>query len=80
MDNRSSKDDKIHNQNSGRDKDPNKSPFSEHQEAAPSRGGISDMGTDALTSGRPNRVERGSGISTKDSVTGSDYDGQLSGA
>lgn len=80
MDNRSDKDEKVHDQNSGRDKDPHRSPFSEREDAAPNRGGISDMGTDALTSGRPNRVERGSGISTKDSVTGSDYDGQLSGA
>ena len=68
------------NRNKGRDMNPKKSPFSEHENASANRGGTSDMGEDALTTGRPNRTERGSGISTKKNVTGSDYDGQVSGA
>ena len=80
MDNSKDQNEGIHNQNNGRDSDPRKSPFSEHENASANRGGTSDMGEDALTTGRPNRPQRGSGISTKKSVTGSDYDGQLSGA
>ena len=47
------------------------------QNASANRGGTTDMDDEALTTGRRNTQERGSGISTKNSVTGSDYDGQL---
>jgi len=47
------------------------------QNASANRGGTTDMDDEALTIGRRNAQERGSGISTKNSVTGSDYDGQL---
>ena len=47
------------------------------QNASANRGGTTDMDDEALTTGRRNAQERGSGISTKNSVTGSDYDGQL---
>gem|GEM_PF-5400701 len=44
-------------------------------DARSSRGGLSDMGSTG------NATRRGdSGISTKRSVTGSDYDGQVSGS
>jgi hypothetical protein len=45
--------------------------------ASSNRGGTTDMDGDALTTGRPNRSERGSGMTTKRGVTGSDYDGQV---
>ncbi|HWJ90924.1 MAG TPA: hypothetical protein VNR87_07415 [Flavisolibacter sp.] len=48
------------------------------QNASANRGGTTDMDDEALTTGRRNTSERGSGISTKNAVTGSDYDGQLS--
>jgi len=48
------------------------------QNASANRGGITDMDDEALTTGRRNATERGSGIATKNAVTGSDYDGQLS--
>jgi hypothetical protein len=48
--------------------------------AAPRRGNTTDMGKDALSGiERGNEVRRGSGITTKNNVTGSDYDGQVSG-
>lgn len=47
------------------------------QNASADRGGISDRNDESLTSGS-SRQERGSGLSTKTGVTGSDYDGQLS--
>lgn len=51
---------------------------SETENASGNRGGTTDMDNEALTIGRNNATERGSGLSTKNSVTGSDYDGQLS--
>lgn len=48
------------------------------QNASANRGGTTDMDDEALTTGRRNTQERGSGVATKNSVTGSDYDGQLS--
>ena len=48
------------------------------QNASADRGGISDLDDESLTTGRSSRQERGSGLSTKTGVTGSDYDGQLS--
>ncbi len=53
---------------------------SDHQVASPSRGGTTDMGNEALrnATGVTGRGNRGSGITTKRSVTGSDYDGQVS--
>ena len=53
-------------------------PFNEHENASANRGGTTDMDEDALTISRGNRTSRGSGMSTKRSVTGSDYDGQVS--
>jgi hypothetical protein len=52
--------------------------FAEHENASPNRGGTTDMDNETLISGRSSKTERGSGLSTKKSVTGSDYDGQLS--
>ena len=52
---------------------------SDHQNASANRGGTTDMDSEALgnrSSG--SRSGRGSGITTKRNVTGSDYDGQLS--
>jgi hypothetical protein len=49
------------------------------QNASADRGGISDLDDESLTTDRSSRQERGSGLSTKREVTGSDYDGQLSG-
>lgn len=53
---------------------------SDHQNASPSRGGTTDMDHRALrgASGNTSRTNRGSGITTKRNVTGSDYDGQVS--
>jgi hypothetical protein len=48
------------------------------QNASANRGGTTDMDDEALTTARRNASERGSGIATKNAVTGSDYDGQLS--
>jgi len=49
------------------------------QNASATRGGTTDLDEDALTVDRDRRQERGSGINTKREVTGSDFDGQLSG-
>ena len=46
--------------------------------ASASRGGTTDMDDESLTVGRRNVTPRGSGVSTKRNVTGSDFDGQLS--
>ena len=54
---------------------------SDHSNAAPNRGGTTDMGSDNQlrgATGNSSRSNRGSGISTKRNVTGSDYDGQVS--
>lgn len=53
---------------------------SDHQNASANRGGTTDMGSNALRSatGNTTRANKGSGITTKRSVTGSDYDGQIS--
>lgn len=54
---------------------------SDHSNAAPNRGGTTDMGSDNQlrgATGASSRSNRGSGISTKRNVTGSDYDGQVS--
>ena len=46
------------------------------ENASANRGGTTDMDTEALTTGRRNVSERGSGLHTKSNVTGSDFDGQ----
>lgn len=54
---------------------------SDHQNISQNRGGTTDMGSDNQlrgATGNSTRDNRGSGISTKRSVTGSDYDGQVS--
>lgn len=53
---------------------------SDHQNASANRGSTTDMGSNALRSatGNTSRANKGSGITTKRSVTGSDYDGQVS--
>lgn len=53
---------------------------SDHQNASANRGGTTDMGSGALTNaaGNTSRANRGSGMSPKSGVTGSDYDGQVS--
>ena len=48
-----------------------------HQNASANQGGTTDMDNEALIAGRTNATERGSGISTKRNVTGSDFDGQV---
>ena len=40
-------------------------------------GGTTDMDDEAIPSGTRSTQERGSGISTKKNITGSDYDGQV---
>lgn len=53
----------------------------DHQNAASNRGGTTDMGADNTlrhATGNTTRANRGSGITIKRSVTGSDYDGQVS--
>lgn len=53
---------------------------SDHNNMTPNRGGTTDMGSDnALrgATGGSTRTNRGSGITTKRNVTGSDYDGQV---
>lgn len=54
---------------------------SDHQNASANRGGTTDMGADNTlrsATGNTSRANKGSGITTKRSVTGSDYDGQVS--
>lgn len=46
------------------------------ESASPSRGGTTDMDDEALTVDRDPREQRGSGITTKNTVAGSDFDGQ----
>jgi hypothetical protein len=48
------------------------------ENASANRGGTTDLDEEALTVRRSNATERGSGISTKNAVTGSDFDGQVS--
>ncbi|HWJ03109.1 MAG TPA: hypothetical protein VNU93_05475 [Verrucomicrobiae bacterium] len=53
----------------------------DHQNIAPNRGGTTDMGSDNQqrgATGASTRGAKGSGITTKRTVTGSDYDGQVS--
>ncbi|HVF81493.1 MAG TPA: hypothetical protein VM884_06150 [Flavisolibacter sp.] len=47
------------------------------QNASANQGGTTDMDNESLVAGRTSATERGSGISTKRNVTGSDYDGQV---
>jgi hypothetical protein len=49
------------------------------QNASSNRGGTTDLNRDALTTDRGNVSRRGSGAVTKNNVTGSDFDGQVSG-
>ena len=39
--------------------------------------GMTDMESETVSTGRTAEPERGSGVSTKRNVTGSDYDGQV---
>jgi hypothetical protein len=50
------------------------------QNASPTRGGIADMDQRSTRDAAGNKAinPRGSGMSTKNTVTGSDFDGQLS--
>ena len=48
------------------------------QNASANRGGTTDLDQEALTVDRDAKTERGSGITTKNTVAGSDFDGQLS--
>ncbi len=48
------------------------------ENASSNRGGTTDLDQGALTVDRDDRTKRGSGISTKNTVAGSDFDGQLS--
>ncbi len=59
---------------------PNDNMMHEHQNASANRGGTTDMDDEATrgAAGNTSRAHRGSGISTKRNVTGSDYDGQVS--
>lgn len=50
----------------------------DHQNASANRGGTTDMGSEAMVNRSNPGSGRGSGITTKRSVTGSDYDGQVS--
>jgi hypothetical protein len=52
---------------------------SDHQNASATRGGTTDMDHHGLHggSGNTSRATHGSGISTKRTVTGSDFDGQV---
>ena len=47
------------------------------QNASGSRGGTTDMGHERATTGTRQIGRKASGIKTKRSVTGSDYDGQV---
>jgi hypothetical protein len=49
----------------------------EQQNASGSRGGTADMGHERATTGTRKTGRSASGIRTKRSVTGSDYDGQV---
>jgi len=49
------------------------------ENASANRSGTTDMEDEASTTGGRNASERGSGVATKNTVTGSDYDGQVSG-
>jgi hypothetical protein len=54
---------------------------SDHQNVSQNRGGTTDMGSDNQlrgATGASTRANRGSGMSPKSGVTGSDYDGQVS--
>lgn len=51
---------------------------SDHQNTAPSSGGRADMGNEQIRSASGGSTTGGSGIATKKSITGSDYDGQVS--
>lgn len=54
---------------------------SDHQNISQNRGGTTDMGSGNQlrgAAGSSTRANRGSGMTTKRSVTGSDYDGQIS--
>lgn len=50
----------------------------EHQNMSATRGGTTDMDDESQTVSRAVSQQRGSGITTKRNVTGSDFDGQLS--
>ena len=51
---------------------------SDHQNIAPNRGGRADMGSEQVRPASGGSSAGRSGITTKKSVTGSDYDGQVS--
>lgn len=53
---------------------------SDHNNASATRGGTTDMGSEAFrdATGTSRGSSAGSGANTKKSVTGSDYDGQVS--
>jgi len=54
---------------------------SDHQNISQNRGGTTDMGSENQlhsATGNTSRSNRGSGMSPKSGVTGSDYDGQVS--
>ena len=52
---------------------------SDHQDASATRGGTTDMDhrSERNAAGSSKRANRGSGVTTKRTITGSDYDGQV---
>jgi hypothetical protein len=79
--NRSSEQDLNQNNKKGGVREDMTSSNADHSNAAPNRGGTTDMGSDNQlrgASGANTRSNRGAGITTKRNVTGSDYDGQVS--
>jgi hypothetical protein len=71
----------------GQQPDNNNRPLSENDElqstetrenVASNEGGVADLNDASITGGRSSATTQGSGISTKNVVTGSDYDGQVS--
>ena len=57
----------------------NENTMNEHQNASANRGGTTDMDDERTrgAAGNTSNAHRGSGIRTKRTVTGSDYDGQV---
>lgn len=74
----SSKQDRINERNQQRSSEEFNTSNSDHQNVSSNRGGISDMGNEASRSATGNTNRTGSGLKPKKSVTGSDYDGQIS--
>ncbi|HEY0751888.1 MAG TPA: hypothetical protein VGD26_12075 [Chitinophagaceae bacterium] len=74
----SSKQDRLNERNQQRSSEDFTTSNSDHQNISSNRGGTTDMGNEASRSATGNTSRTGSGLKPKKSVTGSDYDGQLS--